>query len=295
LAALLNQSAPVVDDHVGRRAWLGESMSLGDPAAATFRPAGGRNLVIVGQQEDAAIGMLSTALLSLGLPRPIASLTIMDSSSPNAPENGLLARMSESLPGPVKLVGTRQVSEILGELWAEVTRRQAAGTYGPPMFLAIAGLHRCRELRRSEDDFGYSRRTGEDAVPPAQRLTDLLREGPPVGVHVLAWCDTLNNLQRAFDRQALREIGLRVVMQMGVADSSTLIDSPIASRLGMHRAILVSEEDGRLEKFRPYAAPTEVWLAEVKEKTHALVPVPPPDPRGGVMRIALSGSDSPLS
>jgi DNA segregation ATPase FtsK/SpoIIIE-like protein len=295
LSVLTHKGAATVDDHVGRKAWLGESMSLGDPAAAVFRPAGGRNLVIVGQQEDAALGMMTTALVSLSIPQPQPSLVIVDGGSANAPENGPLTRLAATVPCPVRLIGTRQVAGVLAELTEEVGRRHSAGADGPPVFLAIVGLHRCRDLRRVEDDYSYSRRADDAPVPPAQLLADLLREGPPVGVHVLAWCDSLNNLQRAFDRQALRELGLRVVMQMSIADSSTLIDSPVASKLGMHRAILASEEDGRTEKFRPYGSPPDAWLTEVKDTTRSAQPVPAAaDTRAGVIRIALSGSESPL-
>jgi S-DNA-T family DNA segregation ATPase FtsK/SpoIIIE len=294
LSARLQRGPDVVDHASGRPAWLGESMSLGDPAAAVFRPAGGRNLVFVGQQEDTVLGMLASALVSLALPQPAASLILVDGSSANLPETGVLARLAQALPCPVKLAGTRQVADILAELVAEVSRRQTAGTDGPPMFLAIMGLHRCRDLRRAEDDFGYSRRADGAAVPPPQLLADLLREGPPVGVHVIAWSDTLNNLQRTLDRQGMRELGLRVVLQMSVADSSTLIDSPLASRLGMHRAILANEEDGRVDRFRPYGLPADSWLAEVKEKTRSLQLLPTADPQRGVVRIALSGSESPL-
>jgi hypothetical protein len=80
---------------------------------------------------------------------------------------------------------------------------------------------------------------------------------------------------------------------MNVADSSTFLDSPAASKLGTHRAILTSEEDGRSEKFRPYGPPPEEWLAQVKEQARALRVVPSPDhPR--VVRITLSESESPL-
>jgi hypothetical protein len=50
---------------------------------------------------------------------------------------------------------------------------------------------------------------------------------------------------------------------MGEADSSTLIDTPQASRLGLNRALLASEEMGAPEKFRPYRLPPEEWLAGV--------------------------------
>src|SRR5262249_60519233 len=104
------------------------------------------------------------------------------------------------------------------------------------------------------------------APAPPRHFRGLLGEGPPVGIHVLLWCDSLTNLQRALDRAALRELSLRVAFQMSVADSSNLVDTPQASKLGMHRALLVSEEDGRLEKFRPYGPPTEAWLERVKRR-----------------------------
>jgi energy-coupling factor transporter ATP-binding protein EcfA2 len=294
LTTLLERGATVSESSVGRMAWLGESMSLGDPAAAVFRPAGGRNLVIVGQQEDTALGMMASALIGLGLPQPVATFAILDGNSANAPEAGPVARIARAVSGTVKLAGSRQIAELFTDLSAEVARRQAAGVDGPPIFLAIVGLHRCRDLRRTEDDFGYSRRSEDSAVPPVQRLAELLRDGPPVGIHVIVWCDTLNNLQRALDRQAMRELGMRVAMQMSVADSSQLIDSPLASRLGMHRAILTDEEDGRAEKFRPYGPPTDDWLAEVKEKGRTKQRAPAADMPRGVVRIALSDSDSPL-
>jgi S-DNA-T family DNA segregation ATPase FtsK/SpoIIIE len=85
-------------------------------------------------------------------------------------------------------------------------------------------------------------------------------------VHTLAWCDTVNNLQRSLDRQGLREFEIRVLFQMGAADSSHLVDSPLAAKLGLHRALFFSEELGTLEKFRPYAMPDEQWLKNAVEK-----------------------------
>ena len=57
-----------------------------------------------------------------------------------------------------------------------------------------------------------------------------------------------------------------VVFQMNVSDSSNLIDSPLASKLDMHRALFFNEEDGRLDKFRPYGLPSETWLRRVREQ-----------------------------
>ncbi|MFM7245683.1 MAG: hypothetical protein ACKO40_16125, partial [Planctomycetaceae bacterium] len=51
--------------------------------------------------------------------------------------------------------------------------------------------------------------------------------------------------------------------QMSGNDSSQLVDSPIAAKLGPQRAMFVHEETGTLEKFRPYAFPSPEWLDTV--------------------------------
>jgi hypothetical protein len=54
-----------------------------------------------------------------------------------------------------------------------------------------------------------------------------------------------------------------VLFQMSANDSSSLIDSPAANKLGFHRALAYSEEQGTVEKFRPYALPDPAWLERV--------------------------------
>jgi hypothetical protein len=53
---------------------------------------------------------------------------------------------------------------------------------------------------------------------------------------------------------------------MSATDSGMLIDSPAASKLGLHRALFHSEERGQPEKFRPYGLPGNEWLAWVRER-----------------------------
>ena len=135
--------------------------------------------------------------------------------------------------------------------------------------MIIRDLARFRELRRNENDFGYSSPGGEQKATPAQNLGTLLKDGPPVGVHLLIWCDSLTNLQRTFERGTLKEFELRVLFQMSGSDSSQLVDSPAAVKLGPQRALFIHEETGTLEKFRPYAFPTAEWLASVSATMRA--------------------------
>jgi len=255
-------------------AWLGEAMAIKDPTAAVFRAQSASNLLMVGQHEESALGILATALISLAVQHPpagsdnppaTAQFYILDGAPDDSPLAGYLGRLSEMLPQKVRIGSWREVAPIMGELADEVDRRQKTNAAdGGPVFLFIYGLQRFRDLRRQEDDFGFSRR-GEEKPNPAKLFSTILREGPSLGVHTLIWCDSLNNVNRSLDRQAMREFELRVLFQMSATDSSVLIDTPLAGKLGLHRALFHSEDQGKLEKFRPYGLPPETWLAEVRK------------------------------
>ena len=142
------------------------------------------------------------------------------------------------------------------------------------------------------DEFGFG--MGEEKPPsPGKQFANILREGPTVGVHLLMWCDSYNNVIRALDRQGLRDVDYRVVFQMNATDSSNLIDTPLASRLGVHRAILYNEGRGTIEKFRPYGVPTDVGEEDqVRELFAGLDRVNLPRKRGAVRTFDASAYDA---
>src|SRR5207244_8286603 len=132
---------------------------------------------------------------------------------------------------------------------------------------------RYRVLRKAEDSFSFGSGGDEEKKPQADKqFADLLREGPAVGIHVLAWVDTPAAIDRTLDRGSLREFDNRVLFQMSAADSSNLIDSPAANKLGFYRALACSEEQGLMEKFRPYAMVEPGWPACLKRKLAARSP-----------------------
>ena len=262
------------------RVWLGEAVSIKEPTAAVFRPQTGSNLLIVGQSERAAHGLLSAAMLALAAwtPReagsgPVSSvapaspllpfITVLDGPSPESisvsPLAELTRRLNQLCPDrPLcRHGGPRSAEEVVGEWWNELERRRRdEHAEHSPRFLLVHGLHRFRALRKSEDDFSFSGAEAA-ATKPDQQFLQLLRDGPPAGLHIVAWCDTATNLERALDRRGMREFDLRVLFQMSGNDSSTLIDTPAAQNLGANRALLYSEELGTFEKFRPYAPPDD--------------------------------------
>jgi S-DNA-T family DNA segregation ATPase FtsK/SpoIIIE len=263
-------------------AWLGDPIAIRDPIAAAFRRQSGSNLLIVGQNDEAALGMMMVALISLAAQTPSPTFPlpgggqggggvtfyVLDFGAVDAPYAGLWDQLAGILPHPVKVGRRRQLPEFIAELAAEVQQRLDNEQPGAPArYLFLYGLQRARDLRQEEMGFGGFGGFGEEpAAPnPAQQFATVLREGPDLGIHTLVWCDTMTNLNRSLERRALREFAMRVAFQMSAEDSANLLDSPLASKLGPYRALFYDEEEGRLEKFRPYGLPSEKWLGQVKE------------------------------
>lgn len=244
-------------------AWLGEAVAIKDPTAAAFRAQGGNNLLILGQNDEMATGITTAILFGLSAQLPDASrFLILDGTPDENVSFGHLTKVASKLPVVSMIGGPRDTTAMMTEASAELERRQNGSGETAPWFLIIHDLPRFRDLRKSDDDFSFSSRRGgeEKAVSPSKAFGNVLREGPALGIHVIIWCDSLNNANRAFDRATMREFEMRVLFQMSAGDSSNLIDSPLASRLGANRAFFSSEEEGKLEKFRPYGIPSAEWL-----------------------------------
>lgn len=193
--------------------------------------------------------------------------TLLDGTPDDADDADYLRRVVARLPHPTATPDRAGLSAALAELAAEVDRRQKGEAADrSPRFLFVFGVHRFRELRKADDDYGFGRRGADKEPTPAERFAAIVRDGPAQGVHVVVWGDSLTNVTRTFDRPLLREFGMRVLFAMSPTDSSTLMDSPAASRLGRNRALFLQEEQERPEKFRPYGMPSAGWLDRAAEQ-----------------------------
>ncbi len=231
------------------RLWFGEAVAIKDPTCARLARAAGANVACISPRDDQAVSTTAAVLLSICAESPDAIIDVFDGTPADAPEYGVLERVAGARGVQANFIPYREIEAKLAEIAQDVTdRADRAGA--PRRFVVIHQLQRYRTLRRNEDDFSFG---ASDAPPsPDKLLGGIVREGPVTGVHVVVMCDTLASLQRSFDRNALREFDWKVLFQISPTDSSTLIDSPAASRLGTNRGLLHSEELGMLEKFRPY-------------------------------------------
>jgi hypothetical protein len=251
------------------RAFLGDPVAIKDPTSVTFRRQSGANLLIIGQQDQSALAMLAASLISLAAQYPLsnARFHIFDATPADSPLAGTFAQLASPLSHEIQVVPWRDSAAVINTLALELQKRQDASDAPigatpqyPDHYVFLNGLQRYRILRKGEEDFSFTSDPQDKPADPSRQFADLLREGPALGIHFLCWCDTPASVERTFDRTVLREFDYRVLFQMSANDSSNLIDSPAANKLGFHRALSYSEEQGTLEKFRPYALPAIDWL-----------------------------------
>ncbi len=263
-------------------AWLGSAVAIKPPTSVKFASHGGSNLLVVGQQPTAAIGVMATAAVSLAAANPAASFVVLDGSRPEDIGHGIWHTITQAIGSRAEMVGQRDVPQAINQLAEELARRdEQSDETAPPIYLVIYNASRFRDLRKSEDDFSFSMDRDKPPAPDKQ-FAEILKTGPQWGIHSLVWCDGYNAVNRLFDRLAMREFEMRVAFQMSAADSSNLLDSPAASRLSQHRALLYNDETGEAEKFRPYGMPASDWLANVAA---ALAKTEPTDQRAADLSV----------
>lgn len=178
---------------------------------------------------------------------------MLDLSRAGTPWAGLAERVKAALPHTVQVGTSRHLPDLLKTLTASLEERTAADRALPPhVYWLVLGLHRARALH---DPGGL-------AGPPEEgrQMLELLRRGPELGMHTLAWCDSVRSLGAVGN--AADEMRLRVVGNMDEGDSIRLIDSPAATRLKANRMVYVDRDDpDTMLQFRPYALPEDAWLA----------------------------------
>jgi hypothetical protein len=245
------------------RLWLGAPNSIKGPTEAVFQKQSGSNLMIVGQSEERTLTLMAVTLVSLSAqyPKQAVRFVLLDSTTPGMPQREFLLDVISVVPHEVIQANNGNLAEVMNGLADDLKQRAGGEKSGAPeTFVLIHGLQNYKKLRQ-EDEFSFSSTAA--AASPATVLLNLINEGPAHGIHVIATCDTYNNVNRFLGRKVLTEFEMRVLFQMSASDSASLIDAPDASTLGLHRALYYNDREGYIETFRPYALPGRDWVTEV--------------------------------
>ena len=106
-------------------------------------------MLVIGQHEEAALGIFASALLALGAQHDLTTrFLILDGTQDDDPNAGFQAE-SPRLPHPIDFVERTTLGDQLGKLAALVTSRQKNETSDrSARYLFVHGLHRFRDLRK---------------------------------------------------------------------------------------------------------------------------------------------------
>jgi hypothetical protein len=251
------------------RCWLGAPNAIKGPTEAAFSRQSGNHLLIVGQRDEASLAMLGMSVLSLAAQYPVGKVQfhLMHSVVPGSAEDAFLQSLVSAVPHQLHLARGGEVPAAMSRLGALQKQRAESGEAGETVFILIHGLQKFKKLM-AEDEFSFSLggSSESDTVNPATALADLVTEGSSLGMHLICLVDTYNNVSRFLSRKALSEMEMRVLFQMSANDSATLIESPKASDLGLHKAIFYNQQEGIMETFRPYALPEASWVEKVGQQ-----------------------------
>ncbi len=268
-------AAPAIAPTQGTvHAYLGAPNSIKGPTEAVFRRQSGNNLLLVGQRDESALAILAASMISLSAQFPLGKLrfVIFDGTAPETPERAYFHRVGAGLGHHVQFAQNADAESVMADLSADLkarTENESAAAEAPTTFVIVHGLQKFKKLRY-EEDFSFSL-DAEAAPAPGAILNDVITEGPAVGIHVIVLADNFNNVNRGISRKALSEFEMRVLFQMSANDSSSLIDTPKASGLGLNKALFYNEQEGYLETFRPYALPSEAWIDAAQKELARLL------------------------
>lgn len=257
---------------VSPRCWLGAPNSIKGPTEVVFHRQSGNHLLIVGQREEASVTMVGLSMLALAAQHPPGTVkfVLLQSAQAGTPDADFFQQIIQTIPHEVTVAQGVDIADVMEDLTTELKARVSGDREGatPSIFVFIHGLHKYKKLRQ-EDDFSFSMSDDGGSSNPGAQFVELITEGSSHGMHIITTVDTFNNVNRSMSRKALSEFEMRVVFQMSANDSASLIDSPKAGNLGLHRALFYSEHEGTLETFRPYAAPDAAWFQEYAGKFSA--------------------------
>jgi stress response protein SCP2 len=224
---------------------IGLPLTLDPVVTAPLRREPGGNLLLV-MSDDAAYGTLTLAAASLL--RNGASVHLLDYGPLDAPWERHLPHLSGQ---GLTLHRRHTASSALADLDRLVQERHDLNDLtAPTQALIIASLHRARDFDTSSSD-----------GPEVDQLEHILREGPDVGIHVIAWCDKPVSINRRLTSSMQREFSLRLLGPMSKDDSFSLIDNDIAAFLNHSQLVLDDHDQVRTIRARRFALPDPARLA----------------------------------
>ena len=235
---------------------VGESVAISPAITFPLTNQAGRNVLIVGGVDAIAASVMSVITASFvrhAKDNQRAQVFIAQAAKPTDAKALQMPERLKHLPCDLKVADVRGVDAMLKELHLilkqRIDRPDDPSTQ-VPVLVNLVQLGRLRSLRR-EDEYGMGS-FGDAELTPDKHLEEILRDGPSHNMHVVIWAENYSTVNRWLSRTAMREIEIRLLMQMGANDSTNLIESVAASRLGENVMLVHDEATGQDQGFRPF-------------------------------------------
>jgi hypothetical protein len=245
---------------------VGDSVAISPAVVFPLTQQAGRNVLVVGGEDALAGSVIDLvthsfvrAAVAAGQQADVFSL---QGAKPTDAFALALPGRWQGLPCQSHSFDARSAVPAVNQIHELLQQRMAVqDSQFTPVLFHLIQLGRLRELRREEEfSFGQTEATAD------KRLEELLRDGPSYRIHCVIWADSFSTVNRWLSRTALRELEVRLLMQMSDNDSSNLVDSLAAAKLGDYVMLLHDEATGQQEKFRPYSgsslADLASWVAD---------------------------------
>src|SRR5207244_11025992 len=103
-------------------AWVGDPIAITDPTAAAFRNQSAANLLVIGQQEDAALAVAAAVTISLAAQTPVSetpSVTLLDGTPDDADTADYLRKLAKAIGPGVTVAERPEIPAVAAGLAAE--------------------------------------------------------------------------------------------------------------------------------------------------------------------------------
>ncbi|RUO71773.1 FtsK/SpoIIIE domain-containing protein [Idiomarina ramblicola] len=266
----INEWYPVEKPHVF---WLGQQQNIHGQSALILRRRQAENLVIVGDNAEARLGLSGMMLAQLPVNHGHcdAKAYLYDCAIEGSPWHGVLQQVAESTSIETNVAThSDEFAAQLNELTEELSQRQAVASSDrhqlSSIYLFISEAQRAEALQMSEGRFGTPTPSEQ-----GQLLEQLYSKGPELGIHVVLAVDSYRALSQLMERAMLSKFRHRIALQMNEEDSFKFINGRQASRLQAAGpkpiyALYIEEMQNRMEQFKPYAYQSQEKLTEELEQ-----------------------------
>ncbi|MDD1780446.1 hypothetical protein LRP49_04455 [Enterovibrio sp. ZSDZ35] len=238
--------------------WLGQELNIHGHARTILRRRPHEHLLIVGDSNEARLGMLGyfVAQLPLNFRNENMHAVVYDRSVKGSPWHGVMAASAMPNSNVEIIEKGSEFDEALEQLVVELERRRQLDeddvAEQPSLFVVLNEVQRATELQMQAGRFGVS----EPAAATAKLIT-LLESGSELGIHVIVAADSMRALQKVFGRNDIESFRHKVALQMSEDDSFALLKMRHAAQLQLEgkepiNALYIDQMQSRPLHFKPY-------------------------------------------